>query len=372
MERVDCIVAGAGVVGLAIARAMAMRGAETIVVEAETAIGTGTSSRNSEVIHAGIYYDPSSLKASLCVKGKDKLYAYAAERAIAHRRCGKLVVATTADQIPDLLAIIERAHTCGVEDLILLAQQAVRQMEPELQCAAALWSPSTGIIDSHGLMMNLLGDAEKAGAHLSLGTAIVSGQVAADAIVLKTRSLDGSEYELATSKFINSAGLEAPALAKAIDGFPITHVPELHYARGSYFATSCKSPFTHLIYPLPEAGGLGIHLTLDLAGAMRFGPDVEWIERVDYGIDVGRSDPFYGAIRKFWPTLPDGSLHAAYSGIRPKLAGPGQPARDFQIEGEREHGVKGMVNLFGIESPGLTSCLAIADHVANLFDQNPR
>ncbi len=367
MERVDCIVAGAGVVGLAIAREMARRGAETIIVDAEMAIGTGTSSRNSEVIHAGIYYEPSSLKASLCVDGRDKLYAYAASRAIPHRRCGKLVVATSDDQVPLLQAIVERGRSCGVHDLVILERDAVFEIEPELQCVAALWSPSTGIIDSHALMLNLLGEAEEAGAFLSLGTSIVSGHVAPDSIVLRTRGADGNEYELASSKFVNSAGLGAQALANAIEGFPKTHVPELHYARGSYFAANCKSPFTHLIYPLPEPGGLGVHLTLDLAGGMRFGPDVEWIDRVVYEVDQAKADQFYGAIRKFWPALPEGSLHADYSGIRPKLAGPGQPSRDFLIEGEEHHGVKGVVNLFGIESPGLTSCLAIADHVADLL-----
>jgi len=367
MERVDCIVAGAGVVGLAIAREMARRGAETIVVDAEMAIGTGTSSRNSEVIHAGIYYEPSSLKASFCVDGRDRLYAYAANRAIPHRRCGKLVVATSDDQVPLLQAIVERGRSCGVHDLVILERHAVHEMEPELQCVAALWSPSTGIIDSHALMLNLLGEAEEAGAFLSLGTSIVSGHVAPDSIVLRTRGADGSEYELASSKFVNSAGLGAQALANAIEGFPRAHVPELHYARGNYFAANCKSPFTHLIYPLPEPGGLGVHLTLDLAGAMRFGPDVEWIDRVAYEVDEARAERFYGAIRKFWPALPEGSLHADYSGIRPKLAGPGQPSRDFLIEGEAAHGVKGVVNLFGIESPGLTSCLAIAGHVADLL-----
>ncbi|MRX51295.1 FAD-dependent oxidoreductase [Paracoccus sp. S-4012] len=364
MDSVECIVAGAGVIGLAVARLLARRGIETIIVEAADAIGTETSSRNSEVIHAGLYYPPGSLKAALCVRGRGMLYAYAAERGIPHRRCGKLIVATRPGQEAVLGEIAARARTCGVDDLVMLEAAEARGMEPSLTCHAALLSPSTGIIDSHAFMLALLGEAEAGGAHLSLRTEIVSGRIERGTFVLQTRdTLTGDRHEIAARHFVNAAGLGAHILAAGLDGFARRFVPPLHYARGSYFSVAGRPAFSRLIYPVPEPGGLGVHLTLDLAGAMRFGPDVEWIGAKDYSIDPARADHFYGEIRKYWPALPDGSLMPAYSGIRPKLSGPGEAAADFVIQGPETHGVEGLVNLFGIESPGLTASLAIAEEV---------
>jgi L-2-hydroxyglutarate oxidase LhgO len=368
MEQIDCIVAGAGVVGLAIARKMAARGLDTLILEAADAIGTETSSRNSEVIHAGIYYPQGSLKARLCVAGRDMLYRYCAERSIAHRRSGKLIVATDETQEPVLATIRASAAACGVEDLRYLSAAEAQALEPALRCTAALLSPSTGIVDSHGLMLALLGDAEENGAMLSLNTRIVSGRVEADRIVLRTMdTASGEEFEIATSRLINAAGLGAVALTGSLEGFDGQFLPTLRYAKGNYFSVAGRAPFSHLVYPVPEPGGLGVHLTLDLSGTARFGPDVEWIDALDYRVDPARGERFYAAIRKYWPGLADGSLQAAYSGIRPKLSGPGDANSDFVIQHAATHGIDGLVNLFGIESPGLTSSLAIAEHVTRIL-----
>jgi len=369
MEKVDCIVAGAGVVGLAIAREAARRGWETLVLEAADAIGTGTSSRNSEVIHAGIYYPHGSLKARLCVEGRKQLYAYARERGIAHRRCGKLIVATQEGQQATLAEIARKAGTCGVTDLEMLNGEKARALEPALKCTGALLSPSTGIIDSHGLMLSLLGEAEENGAALALNTSVVSARAEPQGIVTRARdATTGEEMEIAAARFFNAAGLGANGLARSIQGLDLRHVPPLHYARGNYFSLAHRPVFSHLIYPVPEPGGLGVHLTLDLDGGMRFGPDVEWIDTIDYRVDPRRAEHFYGEIRKYWPDLADGGLQPAYSGIRPKLAGPGAANADFVVQGPETHGVAGLVNLFGIESPGLTSSLAIAGHAVALTE----
>jgi len=365
MEEVDTLVVGAGVVGLAVARALALEGHEVIVLEAENAIGTATSSRNSEVIHAGIYYAPGSLKARLCVRGKELLYAFCDAHGVPHRRCGKLIVATSEAQLDDMHAIRARAAANGVLDLRVLTRAEALAREPALDCVAALESPSTGIIDSHALMLALQGDAEAHGAMLALRGAVVGGRLTGDGIVL---DVAGDEpMRLKARRVVNSAGLHAQALAHSLQGFPPRHVPPAHYAKGNYYALAGRSPFSRLIYPIPEAHGLGVHLTLDLGGQARFGPDVEWVERLDYGVDPRRSDGFYSAIRAYWPALSDGALTPAYAGIRPKLHGPGEAARDFLIQGSAEHGVPGLVNLFGIESPGLTASLAIAEQVAGLL-----
>ncbi|MBZ9884103.1 NAD(P)/FAD-dependent oxidoreductase [Mesorhizobium sp. CA10] len=367
MEQVDCIIAGAGVIGLAIARKLAALGLETLIVEAADAIGTETSSRNSEVIHAGIYYPQGSLKARLCVAGCDMLYHYCADHSVPHRRCGKLIVATDETQEPVLAAIRANANTCGVDDLRFLTAEEAQALEPALHCTAALLSPSTGIVDSHGLMLALLGDAEGSGAMLSLNTRIVSGRVEPGRIVLRTMdSASGAEFEVAAPRLINAAGLGAVALAGSIEGFGRQFLPALRYAKGNYFSIAGRAPFSHLVYPVPEPGGLGVHLTLDLAGTARFGPDVEWTDTVDYRVDPARGERFYAEIRRYWPDLDDDSLQAAYSGIRPKLSGPGDANSDFVIQGAATHGIDGLVNLFGIESPGLTSSLAIADHVVRI------
>ncbi len=368
MEKVDCIIAGAGVVGLAIARSMAKRGLDTLILEAADAIGTETSSRNSEVIHAGIYYQPGSLKARLCVEGRNMLYRYCAERSIPHRRGGKLIVATEEAQQSMLASIRGNATACGVDDLRFLSAAEAQALEPALHCTAALLSPSTGIIDSHALMLALLGDAEENGAVLSLNTRIASGRVEAGHIVLPTTdAANGGVFEIATSHLINAAGLGAVALAGSLEGFDQRFLPKLRYAKGNYFSVAGRAPFSRLIYPVPEPGGLGVHLTLDLNGIARFGPDVEWTDVLDYRVDPARGEAFYDAIRKYWPALADGSLQPAYSGIRPKLSGPGEASHDFVIQDAARHGIEGLVNLFGIESPGLTSSLAIAEHVANIL-----
>ncbi|MGO9773607.1 MAG: NAD(P)/FAD-dependent oxidoreductase [Roseiarcus sp.] len=367
MEHVDCIVAGAGVVGLAVARALAARGLDTLIVEKADAIGAETSSRNSEVIHAGVYYPEGSLKAKLCVEGRSLLYRYLVDRGVAHARCGKLVVATAPGQEAALATIAAGANRCGVRDLVALSATEAKRMEPALSCVAALFSPSTGILDSHGLMLALLGDAENAGAILSLRTSVVGGRLERDRIALAVRdATTGQGFEIGASCFVNAAGLGANALAGSLVGLDPRCVPGLRYAKGSYFSATGRAPFSRLIYPVPEPGGLGVHLTLDLAGAARFGPDVEWTDALDYRVDPARGDRFYGEIRKYWPELADGTLNPAYSGIRPKLSAPGEANADFRIDGAEVHGVAGLVNLFGIESPGLTSCLAIGEHVARL------
>ena len=355
MEKLDCVVIGAGVVGLAVARALAQAGRSVVVLEASGAIGNGASSRNSEVIHAGLYYPQHSLKARLCVAGRAALYAYCAERGIGHRRCGKLIVATEPGQLAQLEQLALQAAGNGVTGLqVLTAQQAVA-LEPALRCAGALLSPDTGIIDSHALMLSLQADAEAAGAAIVLHSRLDGGAVGADGIVLEVQ---GQRY-LARS-VINSAGIDAPAVAATLRGLPPQALPQAFYAKGNYYACAAPAPFSRLIYPLPEPGGLGVHLTLDLAGRARFGPDVEWIERPEYSVAPARADAFYAAVRRYWPALPDGALRPDYAGIRPKLGGPGAAAADFRIDDARVHGAPGLVNLFGIESPGLTSALSLA------------
>ncbi|MEZ2330217.1 NAD(P)/FAD-dependent oxidoreductase [Mesorhizobium sp. RCC_202] len=364
MEQVDCIVAGAGVIGLAVARALAAQGLETLILEAADAIGTGTSSRNSEVIHAGIYYPQGSLKARLCLAGRELLYRYCADHAIPHRRSGKLIVATDAAQEPVLGSIHANAVACGVDDLRFLSAVEAKALEPAVHCTAALLSPSTGIIDSHALMLALLGDAEDNGAMLSLNTSIVSGRIEAARFVLQTvDTTTGEAFEIAASRLVNAAGLSAVALAGSLEGFDRQFLPTLRYAKGNYFSVAGRAPFSRLVYPVPEPGGLGVHLTLDLGGTARFGPDVEWTDTLDYRVDPARAERFYGAIRKYWPDLADGALQPAYSGIRPKLSSQGKADGDFVIQGPAAHRTQGLVNLFGIESPGLTSSLAIAEEV---------
>ena len=374
MEKTACVIAGAGVVGLAIAREMAMRGFETLVLEAEHMIGTQTSSRNSEVIHAGIYYEPNSLKARFCVEGKERLYLYAQAQGIPHNRCGKLIVATSEAQHAALDTIIERAKACGVHDLQRLSPTEAQQLEPAVQCTAALFSPSTGIIDSHALMLSLQGDAENRGVAIAFNTEILSVEQIDGGFSITTRDREsGEEFTLIAERFINAAGLGAQAIAATISGLTPAHIPVLHLAKGNYFSALGKNPFSRLIYPVPVDGGLGVHLTLDLNGQMRFGPDVEWLHQVsaqaglDYSVDPQRGDSFYAAIRQYWPELPDGVLQATYSGIRPKLSGKGETGADFRISGSEDHGITGLINLFGIESPGLTSSLAIAAHVSTLI-----
>jgi L-2-hydroxyglutarate oxidase LhgO len=363
VDKLDCVVIGAGVIGLAVARALAQRGRELVILEAADCIGSGTSARNSEVIHAGIYYPAGSLKARLCVSGREALYAYCTERGVAHRRCGKLIVATEPQQLAQLEAIQQQAARNGVHDLQVLDAAAARDMEPSLRCEGALLSPSTGIIDSHGLMLSLLGDAEQAGATLVLQAPLQGWRVEADGIALEVQG----ERWLART-VINCAGLDAPDLAARLDGLAPEHQPRAFYAKGNYFSCSVKAPFSHLVYPVPEQAGLGVHLTLDLAGRARFGPDVEWVERPEYTVRRERADSFYAEIRKYWPGLPDGALQPDYAGVRPKLGPQGSPAADFVIEGPAVHGVPGLVNLFGIESPGLTASLAIAGLVCERLE----
>jgi len=363
-EKTDCVVIGAGVVGLAIARRMALAGREVIVLESEGEIGVHTSSRNSEVIHAGIYYPKGSLKARLCVAGRDMLYRYCANRGVDHRRCGKLIVASSDAEAPELARIESAAAGNGVDDLKRLDKAAIRAMEPALNACAALLSPSTGIIDSHGLMLAYRGEAEDHGAMVAFNASVLAGRVSEDGCLL---SVGGDmPMELYCRTVVNSAGLGAPGIAGRIEGFPAAHVPRQWLAKGNYFTLAPRPPFDRLIYPVPEPGGLGVHLTLDLAGRARFGPDVEWIEDIDYAVDPARGDRFYAAIRKYWPGLPDAALQPGYAGIRPKLGPKGSAPADFVIQGPADHGVAGLVNLFGIESPGLTASMAIADYVAGL------
>ena len=359
MDRVDTVVIGAGLVGLAVARALATAGREVLILESEDAIGTHTSSRNSEVIHAGIYYPQGSLKARACVEGRERLYAYCAERGVAHQRCGKLIVATDAAQLEDLEGIRRRAHDNGVTDVVRLSQAEARAMEPELHCVSALHSPSTGIVDSHALMLAYLGDAERAGAMLALKSPLAKGVVRDAGIELHVA---GAEPILA-AQVVNSAGLRAPSVARSIDGYPADLAPPEFYAKGNYYSLAQRPPFSRLVYPVPEPGGLGVHVTLDLGGRARFGPDVEWVDRIDYTVDPERAERFYGVIRRYWPGLPDGALEPDFAGIRPKISRKDQPAADFLVQGPRVHDVPGLVNLFGIESPGLTASLPLADAV---------
>jgi L-2-hydroxyglutarate oxidase LhgO len=374
MDSVDAVVIGAGVVGLAVARALALQGRETLILERESAIGTGISSRNSEVIHAGLYYPAGSVKARLCVRGRELLYAYCATHGVAHRRCGKLVVATAAEQAAGLAQLAERGRVNGVADLRLLDAAEARALEPALACDAALLSPSTGIVDSHALMLALLGDVERAGGVLALRSPVLALRCSPGAG--HEIEVGGDEpMQLRARVVVNAAGLHAPALAQAMHGLDAQFVPPPRFCKGSYFTlASGRAPFSRLVYPLPRDGGLGVHLTLDLAGQARFGPDTQWLpdvadaDALDYRVEAARADAFYAEVRRYWPALADGALQPAYSGVRPKLHGPDEAAADFLVQGPERHGVAGLVNLFGIESPGLTSCLALAEEAVGRLE----
>ena len=361
MDEVECVVVGGGVVGLAIARALAQAGREVLVVDRAYTIGFETSSRNSEVIHSGLYYPAGSLKAKSCVAGRERLYAYCRERGVPHARLGKLIVAADEAEIPALEKIAAAARANGVDNLERLSAADVRRLEPALDCVAALLSPSTGIIDSHALMLAYQGEAEAAGAIVVLRTPVLSGRVRDGGFDL---AVGGDEPSaLQCRRLVNAAGLHAPALARAIEGVPQETIPPGFFCRGVYFTLAGRAPFRRLVYPVPVPGGLGVHLTLDLAGQARFGPDVEWIPEVDYAVDPARGEAFYAAIRTYWPGLGDGALQPGYAGIRPKISGPSEPAADFLVQGPEIHRVPGLVNLYGIESPGLTASLPLADEV---------
>jgi L-2-hydroxyglutarate oxidase LhgO len=366
VDRVDAVVIGAGVVGLAVGRALALRGLDTLILERESAPGTGISARNSEVIHAGLYNAPGWLKTRLCVRGRDLLYRYCDNHGVPHRRCGKLVIATSQAQLSALRRIEAQAQANGVTDLRWLATDEAVALEPALHCVAALHSPSTGIVDSHALMLALQGDLEAAGGWLAVRSPVRAIAPGDDGFVLRVGGEAPSE--LAARVVVNAAGLSAPGVAGSFDGFDHAHLPQAHWAKGNYFSLATHAPFTRLIYPVPEPGGLGVHLTLDLAGQARFGPDVEWLtlaspDAIDYRVDAARAGAFATEIRRYWPALPEAALQPAYSGVRPKLQGPGAAAQDFVLQGPADHGVAGWINLFGIESPGLTASLAIADEV---------
>ncbi len=368
-EHVDSVVLGAGVIGIAVAWQLARTGREVIVLEAYDAIGSGISSRNSEVIHAGIYYPEGSLKAQLCVTGRELLYTYCESRGVEFKRSGKLIVATEQAEVAILQTIFENAKANGVNDLQWLNADAVQAMELYLRTAGALFSPSTGIVDSHALMLALQGDAEENGAVFAFSSPVIGCQVEGRAIVLEV----GGEVpmQISCDQFVNAAGLHAQSVARKFKGLAPETIPPTFYAKGNYFTLGMKSPFRHLVYPVPIPGGLGIHSIFDMGGHTKFGPDVEWVDSLDYGVDPSRSKGFYSAIRRYWPDLPDGALQPGYAGIRPKLAGPegGKWGTDFVIQGPKSHGVAGLVNLYGIESPGLTSSLAIAKRVANLLSR---
>jgi L-2-hydroxyglutarate oxidase LhgO len=361
-ETIDAVVVGAGVVGLAVGRALALDGREVIVLEKNHAIGAETSSRNSEVVHAGIYYTPGSLKAHLCVQGRQRLYEYCREKSIAHRRCGKIIVAVTPLQDRKLEALDATARANGVDDLRWLERNELRSLEPAVVGTTALLSPSSGIIDSHALMLALQGDLEDAGGTVALRSKLSAAHYSPSGIRVRVDT-EGETTELTARTVVNAAGLHATAVALSIEDAPPGEIPETRYAKGNYFIYAGRSPFRHLLYPLPEDGGLGVHATLDLGGRTRFGPDVEWTDAIDYSLDPRRGEQFYGAVRRYWPALPDGSLSPGYVGVRPKLSGPGEPPADFRIEALGEPGDAQIVHLFGIESPGLTASLAIADHV---------
>jgi L-2-hydroxyglutarate oxidase LhgO len=385
MDQVDVVVVGAGVVGLAVARALALAGREVMVIEKEAAIGQGVSSRNSEVVHGGLYYPTGSLKAKLCVRGKEMLYAYCAERGLPIQNCGKLIVATDASQLVKLAQIEAQAAANGVPVERLTREQA-RDLEPQLECIAALHSPTTGIVSSHDLMTSLQGDLENARGMVALATEVesisfldqksplessVAGVLSARSAIEK--GANAERVEMGFQLLINAAGLYAPQLAQRMKGLAMSHVPPAHYAKGNYYSLQGKAPFKRLIYPIPEAAGLGVHLTLDLGGQAKFGPDVQWLDgitnpdKIDYSVDPRRADAFYAEVRKYWPGLQDGQLTPSYSGVRPKIVGADQNAADFLFQGQEIHGIKGLVNLFGIESPGLTSSMAIGEYIVEML-----
>lgn len=363
IDEVDCVVIGAGAVGLACARALALGGNEVLVLERHAAIGTEVSARNSEVIHAGIYYPKGSVRAELCVEGRHRLYEYLNSHHLPHKRCGKLIVASGMAQVEALAAIAKRARANGVDDLAEISAAQAMRLEPALNAEAALLSPSTGIVDVHSLMLAFRGEIEDHGGMIAFGARLERVEVNAQGFLLSV-----GETRLQCRVLINSAGLSAVALAHQIEGLDAAHIPQAYFAKGNYFTCTATTPFSRLIYPVPEAAGLGVHLTLDMGGQARFGPDVEWIkptdaDEIDYAVTAERGEVFYDAIRRYWPALPDGALEPAYAGVRPKIHGPHEPAADFVISGPQTHGIAGLVNLFGIESPGLTSSLAIADRV---------
>ncbi len=367
MENVDCVVIGAGVVGIAVARALAQAGREVIVLEAEGGIGTETSSRNSEVIHAGIYYPRDSLMARLCVRGRRMLYGFCRERGVPFRACGKLIVATSEAESEQLPRIKARAEANGVEDMRLLSAAEAIALEPNLSCTGALFSATTGVIDSHAYMLALQGEAEHAGAVFVFRSPVTGGRVTEAGTDINVGGVD--PMRLRCRLLVNAAGLHAPSVARSLAGMPGESIPTAYYAKGNYFTLAGRSPFSRLIYPVPVQGGLGVHLTIDLGGQARFGPDVEWIERIDYSVDPGRADSFYAAVRRYWPALPDGALQPGYAGVRPKIVPPGAPGQDFVVQA---HAVPGVVHLFGIESPGLTAAIALAEYVGGVVGALPR
>ncbi|KAM7273933.1 hypothetical protein ACFE04_028597 [Oxalis oulophora] len=393
VERVDCVVIGAGIVGISIARELSLKfKRDVLVIDSASTFGTVTSSRNSEVIHAGIYYPHNSLKAVLCTRGRDLLYGYCAEHEIPHKQIGKLIVATGATEIPKLNDIMNHGIQNGVHGLKMLDGIDAMKMEPELQCVKAILSPVSGIVDSHSLMLSLVGDAENHGATFSYNTTVIGGHIKGNHLnicVSQSKDLENwdgisqlePELVLSPKLVVNCAGLSAPAVARRFYGLHNGIIPPTYFARGCYFTLSNVgvSPFKRMIYPIPEDGGIGVHVTLDLNGQVKFGPDVEWIKGVDdissflnkfdYSVNANRAEKFYESVRKYFPNLKDGSLEPGYAGIRPKLSGARQPPVDFLIQGEESHGIHGLVNLFGIESPGLTSSLAIAEYVAARFSK---
>ena len=370
MDRVDCVVIGAGVVGLAVAREMALQGRETILLERESSFGTIASARNSEVIHAGIYYPKDSLKAKLCVEGNRMLYEYCRSHQVATQPYGKLIVATDLNQMDDLQALLYKAQNNNVPDIKMIFGDEAKQLEPELNCVAAILSSSTGIVDSHGYMLSLLGSFEDAGGMVAYQSPLISakplGENAKDGFELAIGGADGAKIQ--TKFLINCAGMSAPAVAQKIESLAKNQIPKAYFAKGNYFSLSVKSPFNHLIYPIPEPGGLGVHLTLDMGGQAKFGPDVEWLdineeEQIDYTVNPARGDGFYEAVRRYWPGLKDQSLQPDYSGVRAKIVPPNTPAGDFYFNTPKDHGLEGLFNLYGFESPGLTSSLAIAKYL---------
>ncbi|WOB49375.1 NAD(P)/FAD-dependent oxidoreductase [Xanthomonas hydrangeae] len=371
MHDVECVVVGAGVVGLAIARHLALQGHAVLVLESQAAIGTGSSARNSEVIHAGLYYPAESLKAQLCVSGNTVLYAYCEQRHVPYRRCGKLIIACDHGQREQLDRLHHNAVASGAHGVVPLSQVQVRARAPQLRCVGALESTATGIIDSHALMLALQGDAEAHGATVALRTTVEHVEPSAAGFRLAIAGDGHAPVSLTCNWLVNAAGHGAPPLAARTDGLPARAQVRAYFAKGSYLTLAGRSPFGQLIYPLPEPGGLGVHLTLDLHGRARFGPDVEWVSAPDYHCEPTRADSFVAAIRRYWPGLPEGALQPGYCGVRPKISGPGEAAADFRIDGPGLHGIGGLVNLFGIESPGLTCCLSIAAHVAALLEDRP-
>ena len=374
MEQVDCVVIGAGVVGLAVAREMALQGRETILLEREVAFGTISSARNSEVIHAGIYYPKDSLKAKLCVQGNRLLYEYCRSHQVATQAYGKLIVATDETQIDDLQAIFYKAQNNGVPEIKMISGDAAQALEPNLQCSAAILSSSTGIVDSHGYMLSLLGGFEDAGGMIAYQSPLISakpiGNNAEGGFELEIGGADGMQIQ--TKLLINCAGMSAPALAQKIEGLAKEQIPKAYFAKGNYFSLSGKSHFSHLIYPIPEPGGLGVHLTLDMGGQAKFGPDVEWLDieqegQIDYTVDPKRGNGFYAAVRRYWPGLKDGALQPDYSGVRANIVPSNAPAGEFYFDGPQQNSLHGLFNLYGFESPGLTSSLALAKHLEMLI-----